>query len=572
MTLSGKPALVEARLGSLPADAQRELRQRITVIRERLGLIESAVNAFESSDTTGLEAQITALQSAVSALGVRVTAVETDLASLGASARLITTHTAADDIVANQAVREDASGAVRPVDMTASFNDDAQFAIGVAIADAAAGASVQICRAGVVSTSGAGWLVDATVFCGENGELVQVPVGPVYIPIGYAISEDAVQVLPQGWTTDVYHNGIFVGTRQRLNFVDGADIVLQVEDDNTNDRVNIIMGTTAGGAVFPGVGAMTLSGLAPNVGLGVQTVLPGVGSMTLAGLVPQIIVPMFAQPGAGAMVMQGLAPSIAATLSVNPGAGAMVLAGLAPQIVVPAVAAPGSGAMTLAGLTPSVIVSVGSVTAQPGAGALTLQGYAPVASPYTFYRDFTDLSTAGLTVYKGTVSAASGQLAGTPTSGSVHERVYFDGLPVGSPTDISGAFDIVANFAMSGVSSALSAVTFFIQSDDGSTNTIQNGYWVDLVVQFNIIRFIKFVGGSGSQIGSSFALPANSGTHTLRVTHDGSGNYDIYFDGVKLNTSSIVETTFTHGQFGIVFFSNPGAAPPLVNYGINYTP
>lgn len=565
MSLSGKPALVEARLASLPQDAQRELKQRITVIRERLGFIEAAVNAFQSADTTGLQTQITALQNSLSALTIRVTIIETELASLGLSARLITTHTVELDVAETIVVRENAFGLVRPVDLTASFNDDAQFAIGVTIASGSAGGTVQVCRAGVVETPGAGWIVDSTIFCGENGELVQVPVGPIYIPVGYAISADAIQVLPQGWTTDVYHNGIFVGTRQRLNFIDGADIVLQVSDDNTHDRVNIGIGTSAGGAVFPGAGSLTFNGLAPHIGLGLQTVMPGAGVLQFDGQVPQIIVPLFARPGAGSMVLDGLAPTLGQTLSALPGAGAMTIAGLVPTIAQTAnrIAVPGPGALALSGLAPSIVNTTGSSIVTPGSGSMVMTGLTPTLSGFTFFRNFADLSTANLTVFKGTVSASTGELVGTPTSGGVHERVYFDLLPA----DITGAWDIVVHLRV-GSGTTLNGILFNTQGDVSGDNTLQNGYWLDTLS--GLPRLIKFVAGSGSQLAIK-STPSIANPSKLRVTFNGTNTFHCEADGVALFTD-VVDSTFTHGRTGVVFFANPGTPGACIDFGITYTP
>lgn len=147
----------------------------------------------------------------------------------------------------------------------------------------------------------------------------------------------------------------------------------------------------------PGVGAVTLTGLAPTVSVsGGTTISPGVGAVTITGQTPVALRGAVAQPGAGTVTVTGQTPVALRGTVVQPGAGAVTLTGLAPALLTGVVVQPGVGAVTFSGATPSVLQNVivapgaGAVaftgaapallvgtTAQPGVGAVTIAGAAP---------------------------------------------------------------------------------------------------------------------------------------------------------------------------------------------------
>lgn len=184
--------------------------------------------------------------------------------------------------------------------------------------------------------------------------------------------------------------------------------------------------------VEPGVGALTMSGLAPTVVASDHiSVTPDVGALSVTGIEPTALVDTLVTPGVGALDVTGLEPTVTTTQNQNievpagaldltgleptvtasdhqnvqPGVGDLSLTGLEPTAVAsdhisvapdvgvlsltglePSVAisdnqnvAPGVGDLTLTGLEPSVTVS-DNQNVQPDVGALTLTGLEPIAN------------------------------------------------------------------------------------------------------------------------------------------------------------------------------------------------
>lgn len=134
----------------------------------------------------------------------------------------------------------------------------------------------------------------------------------------------------------------------------------------------------------PGVGALTVAGLAPTAAAGASTsVSPGVGALTAAGLQPNVVYGINAAPAVGQLDLSGLAPTAAVTdtPSIQPDVGALTLDGLAVSVAVSdnKIASPSAGALDLSGLAPSV-EATGNQAAASDTGALSLTGLTPVVT------------------------------------------------------------------------------------------------------------------------------------------------------------------------------------------------
>lgn len=133
-------------------------------------------------------------------------------------------------------------------------------------------------------------------------------------------------------------------------------------------------GGGGGGATpAPGVGVLTLNGLAPTI-VTPQTVAPGVGSATLTGLAPTIVTPQSVTPGVGALTLSGFAPTILSGTTLAPGVGVLTLTGFAPTALTPQSVTAGVGALTVTGFAPTALTPQ---TVTPGVGVATLTGFAP---------------------------------------------------------------------------------------------------------------------------------------------------------------------------------------------------
>jgi hypothetical protein len=144
--------------------------------------------------------------------------------------------------------------------------------------------------------------------------------------------------------------------------------------------------TTNHVTVTPSLGSLTLTGFAPTVtASNHQTVTPGVGTLTLTGFAPTIAAGTSAEPGVGSLTLTGFAPSVSVSdhQTVTPSLGSLILTGFAPTITAGSggggtTVEPGLGALTLTGFAPTISAS-DHITVTPSAGSLTLTGYAPSA-------------------------------------------------------------------------------------------------------------------------------------------------------------------------------------------------
>lgn len=400
-----------------------------------------------------------------------------------------------------------------------------------------------------------------------------------------------VAALEQLVPTDFYVDGALVGTRHAVNFEHGAGITITGTDDVSNGRVNIRFDASGVNLTLP-VTRETIEVRSRDLTLALGRFIDVTRARLIVagrnlGLSLSSDTLFSVERGTLALAGRAVVLSLSSNLQLPVARGALRVAGR--QVTMARGIPVSRAALRVAGrdvvVAPSQSINLPVSRAQIAAvgrpvqviipqtlaidrAAIQIKGRDVVVSPFDFYRNFGDLSTADLTVYKGTVSAATGELVGTPSAnGSVHERVYFDLLPPGSPSAISGAFDISMRINANGSNTAVSGPTFFSQGDDSTQNFFQSGYWVDVFA--TSLRFIKSNAGSAGVLGTGNITGAATGIRTLRITRDGSGNFEVFWDGVSKITIA-TETTYTSGRFGLIFFTNPGPAPSIVDYGINY--
>jgi tetrahydromethanopterin S-methyltransferase subunit F len=204
-------------------------------------------------------------------------------------------------------------------------------------------------------------------------------------------------------------------------------------------------------------------------------------------------------------------------------------------------------------------------------------------STNVFNRNWADQSNSGMIFFPGPntyvpkadgtiTGSTAGELWAAQSIGVIHVRGYFTSpaLPVGSPSAITGPFDIQDRVHFTGTTTNAAGMVWF-QADSPANNVLQNGYVIDMTQQLGVFRFIKTVAGSGTLINST-PLAGGNVTNTVRCTHDGNGNYEVFIDGTPKFTV-LGERTFTSGIVGILWFCNPANGQGHVSYQAiyNYT-
>jgi len=379
-----------------------------------------------------------------------------------------------------------------------------------------------------------------------------------------------VQTLEAEVPTDWYVDGVFVGTRHKANFIHGAGITITGSDDSTNERVDIRFDVSGVDLTLP-VERTAIRILPRDIAIALgRFITTTQARIVIAGrsiglsLSNDVVIDV----DRAVLRLAGRSVSIAAGANVflQTDRGALRAAG---RSIGMGIGIPMSRAALRVGARDVALNPTGNVLLPVGRSAIVVAGRDVTVTPpsWTFFRQFSDLSTAGLTVYKGTVSAATGKLVGTPTSGAVHERVYFDALPSGSPSDISGAWTIEVH-ANTGSALTLNGILMNVQGDVSTDNTLQNGYWLDTLTSTNP-RFVRFVAGGATVLKTAALGIANPSR--LRVTYDGVNTFHCEANGTALFTD-VVDSTFTHGRPGFVYFANPGTPGALIDFAMNYTP
>lgn len=384
----------------------------------------------------------------------------------------------------------------------------------------------------------------------------------------------AIAALEAEVPTDVYVNNVFVATRHILNFIQGGGIRITGTDDSSLEQVNILFEALVDLSMIVTRGVLHIRGRDVGFRLGKELDLLR-SSLFIRGRTIDMLA------GQGISLERQLLRIRGRTIDFTT-TGNLMLAlersrlliegrTIGMNLTITDVLALDRSRLRILGRSINMLLSESLLLAR---SRLLIRGRTlglTLTTDGSFSRNWADFSTADMISLKGTISAATGNLVGTPTSGSVHQRVYFSLLPPGSPSWINlakGTMDCTANFVANSSTSSLSALLFTV-NDAASDNTVQNGYWFDLALQITAARMIRFAAGAGTQV-NSFVYNSSSGTHTYRVTRTAAGLWTAFFDGVQKYQST--DTTYTAVRPGLVFFSNPGAPLPVVDYSITWVP
>lgn len=189
--------------------------------------------------------------------------------------------------------------------------------------------------------------------------------------------------------------------------------------------IAFVVNASAGAAVTPGVGQLTLTGHAPTV-LSPLNVAPSVGTLTVAGYVPTVSIAgtgTSITTGVGTLVVTGYEPTQDYQTDA-PQTGTLTLTGYAPTVRATQSVAAGVGTLTLTGYAPALAFSY---TITPAAGALTATGYAPTAGiSYTVAPGNAPLSLTGYV--PGVQVTQPGQV--TPDAGTLILTGYQPGVGI----------------------------------------------------------------------------------------------------------------------------------------------
>jgi hypothetical protein len=127
--------------------------------------------------------------------------------------------------------------------------------------------------------------------------------------------------------------------------------------------------------ITSGVGGVTIQGYAPTIEVTAgTTVSPGVGNLQVTGFAPTVGLPVTIRPNLGTLQITGFAPTLSLPVTIRPGVGGLVVTGHAPTLTVPRNILSGTGALQIAGFAPTLSLPV---TIRPGVGSVTIQGHAP---------------------------------------------------------------------------------------------------------------------------------------------------------------------------------------------------
>jgi hypothetical protein len=244
----GKPAVVT------PRTAARDVQDTISQIRQRLEALEASI------------ATSATVNAAIKALQAQITATTTTTTPVTA-----TSYISSVPISSFVAVGLVAPGVVAPVDPAVAGH---QFGcIGVTTGLGTGGGSVAVAIAGtVIKVIGTTFTPFLPVFAGAGGSLTQTaPSVSAIIQVGVALSATLLLVAPAptllagqaltsvvddwlpvsrlGALTVWQANGILVGIRRTVDFVNGAGLTFSGTDDPANNRVIITIGVTSIGGL-----------------------------------------------------------------------------------------------------------------------------------------------------------------------------------------------------------------------------------------------------------------------------------------------------------------------------------
>jgi hypothetical protein len=250
MAKSNFPAITD------PRGTAKDVLLAVQNIRARIEALE-AVTATPTQ-ATGITVTPTSatLQAAIVALQSKLTTLTATVAALSASASSTsqtTNYTCIGAVAAPQAVYETSSGEIAVADSTVLAKSYS--VLGVAQSSGGSGSSIKVATAGsIAQTPGITLSPGYPVFCGANGLLTQTPVaGSVALQVGIAISSSTLFVQPDQQLTTYEVNGVSVGWRRQVDFVQGTGIILTAVDDPTNNRVVIVIsqGSSGGNGCYP---------------------------------------------------------------------------------------------------------------------------------------------------------------------------------------------------------------------------------------------------------------------------------------------------------------------------------
>lgn len=187
----------------------------------------------------------------------------------------------------------------------------------------------------------------------------------------------------------------------------GPTVIIGGRPGLANDDVAFAALFLTDGVIKPGVGAVTMAGLVPEIldpfgevyrrrvtlvghiptlelTLPVdQTVVePGVGFVTMEGREPALLTEITLTPDVGLTIVQGVAPAMGSERVLVPDVGLATIGGLSGNALGEGQYAPTSGLLVIQGLAPTVS---GELTlpgvVNPGVGTAVLQGRTPSALP-----------------------------------------------------------------------------------------------------------------------------------------------------------------------------------------------
>lgn len=181
----GKPAVPLVK-----APEVRSIEQALAAVRERLRLLDAAVNSLSTGSSSSLSNTVAALQANIQALNRRVTQLELQIGVTD-----VVVLTAAEAISIGDAivmVGESTCGVVNPADPTR-----VHACIGLAQGAAASGQSVNVQRRGSFTIPVGTLEPGRAVYAQLGGGLTQVPGYSAYaVPVGIATSATTLWVQP----------------------------------------------------------------------------------------------------------------------------------------------------------------------------------------------------------------------------------------------------------------------------------------------------------------------------------------------------------------------------------------
>lgn len=271
---------------------------------------------------------------------------------------------------------------------------DASRADGTATGSTNTGDSITSMSSGNITTTGAGLIVGCLAI--NNGAATTLTPDAAFTTAHeqedgttHAIGSGIYRIVSSG-TTDAA-DWTFTALDGSLGNGAAASVAAYKESGNVS--------------VTPGLGALTLTGLAPTFSTSSSgvSITAGLGALTITGYAPDQTLTM-SSPAPAALVLTGHAPSLG--FERVPGLGQLTLTGFAPTFVATdnKTVSPSLGALTLTGLAPTISATA-SYSITPSLGQLSLTGFSPTLSASSSPSVFPDVGTLTLTGLAPSLSA-----------------------------------------------------------------------------------------------------------------------------------------------------------------------